>query len=121
MDDVFDCPICKNKLRNIKLPAKYLHAVEKTADYVERTCTRGRSHSIQFFTNEETGKVEFLKISLNPKYSRYIEIDFINERSRISCMKSGRVEHIEIYKVLEPDFPDLVSLREKVALFVIFL
>ena len=121
MDDVLDCPICKNKLRNINLPAKHLHGVGKTSDYIERTCTQGRNHSIQFFADTTTDKIDLLKISLNPKYSRYIEIDFINERCKISCMKSGRAECIEIYKILYPDFPDLVSLKEKVALFIVFL
>lgn len=120
MDDVLNCPICQNKLRNIKLQMKHLHGVGKTAHYIERTCVHGRNHSIQFFTDEETKQVDLIKISLSPKYSRYLEIDYINQKCRIHCMKDGKAEYIDIEKMIEPDFPDLVKLKERVSLYVVF-
>lgn len=120
MDDILSCPICGNKLRNVKTPNKFLHTAGKTSDYIERTCVHGRNHAIQFFTDEATNQVDFLKISLNPKYSRYLEINYVNKTCRISCMKAGKTEYIDIEKMIEPDFPDLIKLKERVALYVVF-
>lgn len=120
MDDVLNCPVCGNKLRNIWLEDKHLYGVTKTANYVERTCAQARNHSIQFFTDEATGKVDLVKISLNSKYSKYLEIDYVNKKCKISCMKAGKIEHINIDKMLELDFPNLTKLKEKVNLYVFF-
>jgi uncharacterized protein YbaR (Trm112 family) len=120
MDDTLVCPICKNKLNNIKLSNKFLHAIDKTSDYVVRRCIRGMNHFLTFYVDENTWQVDFLKISLNPKYSRYIEIDFVNQKCRIACLKDSKPEYIEIDKMLYPDFPHLTKLKEKVSLFVVF-
>lgn len=120
MDDIQSCPICNNKLRTIKTPNKFLYWIEKTANYTERLCNKGMNHSLQIFTDEATGKVDLLILSLNPKYSRYLEIDFYNQKCRINCMKEGKSEYIDITKMVEPDFPDLVKLKERVSLYVTF-
>lgn len=120
MDDTLVCPICENKLRTIRITNKHLFPVNKTANYAERTCSEGMNHSLQLFTDEETGQIDFLKISLNPKYSRYIEIDFINQKCRINCMKNGKSEYIDVPKMIEPDFPALVKLKERVSLYIVF-
>lgn len=120
MDDISNCPICSNKLRTVWLFNKYLHPINKTANYAERTCAIGMNHSLQLFADNITNKVDFLKLSLNPKYSRYLEIDFLNQRCRISCFKEGQPKHIEIDKIIEPDFPHLIKLKEKVAMFICF-
>ena len=70
--------------------------------------------------DEATGKIDLLKLSLSPQYSRFIEINYVLGKSRISCMKNSQPDYIEIEKILEPDFPDLTKLREKVSLYVIF-
>lgn len=120
MDDILNCPICGNKLRNVKMANKLLHGTGKTSDYIERTCAQGRNHTIQFFTDEATNQVDLLKISLNPKYSRYLEINYVTKSCRISCMKAGKAEYIEIEKMIDPDFPDLIKLKERVAMYVVF-
>ena len=120
MDDTLNCPMCGNRLRTINTPAKFLHYVGKTADYVERTCSRGMNHSLQLFTDDNTGKVDLLKLSLNPKYSKYLEIDFFNQKCRISLLKESKPFYIEIDKMIEPDFPLLVKLKERVNLYVVF-
>ena len=120
MDDTLACPICGNKLRNIKLSNKFLHPVGKTANYIERTCSEGMNHSLQLFTDENNNQVDFLKLSLNPKYSRYIEIDFINQKCRINCLKEGKPDYIDIPKMIYPDFPLLTKLKERVSLYIIF-
>lgn len=94
--------------------------MSKTADYVERTCSSGMNHVIQLFADSNTKKVDFIKLSLNPKYSRYLEIDFLNQKCRINCMKDGKAEYIEVPKMIIPDFPNLVRLKERVSLYVVF-
>lgn len=120
MDDTLTCPVCGNKLRTINLYNKYLHPVGKSADYTERTCSAGMNHSLQFFSNKDSKEIEFLKLSLNPKYSRYLEIDFVNQKCRIHCMKDGKAEYIEIDKIIVPDFPLLEKLKEKVNVYILF-
>jgi hypothetical protein len=120
MDDTLTCPVCGNKLRTINLNNKYLHPVGKNGDYIERTCSDGMNHSLQFFWNKQSKKIELLKLSLNHKYSRYLEIDFVNEKCKIQCMKNGKAEHIEIDKIIVPDFPLLEKLKEKVNFYILF-
>lgn len=120
MEDTTSCPICGNKLRTVRMAKKHLHWVDRTANYAERTCTRGMNHSLQIFVDESTRLVDMLMLSLNPKYSRYLEIDFVNRKCRINCMKEGKPDYIDIDKMIEPDFPDLTKLKEKVAMYVVF-
>lgn len=120
MDDVLLCPICGNKMRTSHQQNKLLHEVEKTADYASRVCSNQPNHVVILWTDKETKKVDLLKISLNPKYSRFIEIDFVNQKCRITCAKEGEYEYIDIPKMIEPDFPDLTKLKERVSLYVVF-
>lgn len=120
MDDTTNCPICGRKMRIVNLYGKMLHNVNKQADYTERTCVQSATHLLQFFADKTTGKVDFINLSLDPKNSKYLEIDFVNEKCRISCMKDGVPEYIEIPKMIVPDFPQLEKLKEKVNLFVVF-
>jgi hypothetical protein len=78
------------------------------------------NHSLMLFADKATKKVDFLKLSLNPKYSRFLEIDYVNQKCRINCMKDQKSDYIEIDKMLHPDFPDLVKLKEIVNLYVVF-
>jgi hypothetical protein len=119
MDDTLACPICGDKFRNLNLPNKFLHDINKTADYVERTCT-GMNHCLQLFSDIATKQVDFLKLSLNAKYSRYLDIDFLNQKCRISCLKDSKPEYIEIPKMIVPDFPHLTKLKERVSMYVVF-
>ena len=119
MDDTLVCPICGLKLHNINRKNKHLLPAGKTANYVQRTC-HGLNHFLQIFVDGYTDRVDFLKLSLNPKYSRYLEIDFINQTCRISCMKGGQAEYIDIPKMIVPDFPKLIKLKERVAVYVTF-
>ncbi len=119
MDDVLHCPICNLKLRNLKLDG-YVYAVGRTGNFVERTCSTGMNHTLMLFTDTETKKVELLKLSLNPKYSRFLDINFREQRCRIVCLKKNKPEYIEVPKMIYPDFPHLTKLREKVAMYVCF-
>jgi hypothetical protein len=120
MNDTLACPICQNKLRTVKLKDCYLTSSFKSSNYFERTCN-GTNHSLQFFTNEDTDQVEILKFSLNPKYSIFLEINYVDQSSRVYCLKKGLISNtIEISKMIVPDFPDLVNLKEKIGMYVVF-
>ena len=120
MEDTTACPICKNKLRTIKLPERLLYPVSKISSFLERTCGLGMNHSLQFFVDLETGKVDFLKLSLNPKYSRFLEVDFVNQKCRIACYRNSEPQYVEIPKMVELDFPNLEKLKERISLYVTF-
>lgn len=133
MDDIIFCPICDNKFTSrstyittldpealpIKKTKRYCSRAHKPSNYTERVCTN-MNHSILIMANKTTNKIDFIKMSLNPKYSKYIEIDFYHQKCRISCLKDGKPEYIEVPKMITPDFPDLIKLREKVLLYVTF-
>lgn len=120
MDDTVTCPICGRKLRTVNLDNRLLHFINKQSDYAERSCTKALTHTLQLFADKQTGKIDFINLSLNPKNSRYLEIDFVNQKCRISCRKDGAVEYIEIPKMIFPDFPHLEKLKERVNLYVVF-
>ncbi len=119
MDDTTSCPICNNKLRSLKHPNKYLHPIAKTANFYERTCN-GINHMLQFYTDSSTNKIDFIKVSLTPNYSRFVEIDFFNQKSRISYIIESKPEYVEVPKILELDFPNLIKLKEKISLYATF-
>lgn len=123
MDDTKKCPVCGLKLRTINLKNKFLHGVGKQSDYIERCCTKGINHTVQFFSDKKTGKIDFMKLSLSNNYSKFLEIDFINRKCRISCYKSGqpgKTEYIDINKMIFPDFPNLTDLKLKVNMYITF-
>jgi uncharacterized protein YbaR (Trm112 family) len=120
MDDVLHCPICGNKLKTNHHTNKLLHPTGKTVDYAERICSEWPNHILAIWTDKASKKVDLLKFSLNPKYSRFLEIDYVNQKCRIICTKEGEIQNIEIPKMIEPDFPDLEKLKERVSLYVVF-
>ena len=120
MEDTLSCPICGSKLRNNYLHNQFIQVLGKTSTFVERSCTAQHNHSIRFFVDGATGKIDFLRLPLNPQCSRFIEINYLLNKSRISCWKDNKPEYLEIERVLDPDFPDLTKLREKVGIYVVF-
>ena len=113
------CPICGNKMRNRKHVVSLHYINGRDGEYTERLCN-GVNHTIQIFVSEKENTVDFVRISLDPKYSKLIEIDYYNQKCSISCMKNGVADVIKIDKMIEPDFPDLEKLKEKVSLYVTF-
>jgi len=95
-----------------------LHPIGKTADYAERVCSEGYNHIISLWTDKTTKTVDLLKVSLSAKYSRFLEIDFINKKCRIICAKGGKHQYIDIPRLLVPDFPSLTELKKVVSLFI---
>lgn len=117
MDDIRVCPICNTKLTSLRAP-RYIGSINKWGKYVERLCT-GANHFFQIFV--EDNKVDYLKVSLVPDYSVFFTADYYNQKCIVSCLKNGISEHdIKIPRLIEPDFPDLVKLKEKISIYVVF-
>lgn len=110
------CYICGDKLR--KINRKSIYELDKDITYNERCCI-GVNHSLQFFVNEDSKKVELLKISLKPDYSVFIVINFYLKKCKLITFKHGNQQIIEINRLLYPDFPDLVKLKEKVKMYMV--
>lgn len=121
MQDVLTCPICSLKLESVsKKRLRTLHWINKTSTYTEKKCVAGRNHSLLLFADKLTGKIDLIKFSIESDYSKFIEIDFVNQKCRIHCLKAGQPHYIEISSIIEPDFPNLEKLKQKVSLFVTF-
>jgi len=78
------------------------------------------NHNIQFYVDGYTGKVDFLTLSLDHKYSKYIEFDFVNQKCKISCFKNGQMQYINVPKIIIPDFPKLTALKERISMYITF-
>lgn len=118
MQDVQLCPICSAKLQSVSKKKRKLHWINKVSTYAEKKCVKGHNHSLQLFTDKLTGKIDLLKFSLEANYSKFIEIDFVNQRCRINCLKASVSSYIDIPGIIEPDFPALEKLKQKVSLYV---
>jgi|SRR5208283_122354 hypothetical protein len=118
MDDTSSCPICNAILRSTK-HYEFLYATNKSGKYVERICRDAPNHLFQIYYDESTSQVDFLKLSLSPVYSRWVEIDFHNKRSRIIIYNGYERQYIDIPRTLEPDFPQLTELKSKVSLYTL--
>ena len=112
------CPVCGDKLRNSKIAGSLFFIVGTHDNYTERLCN-GTNHTLQIFVNERTNFIVLVRVSLDSKYSRFISLDYLNQKSTIICYKNSVPEAINIAKLLIPDFPDLRKLKEKVGLYVV--
>lgn len=121
MDDFTHCPICNNKLRTHHLTNWTQFYLPKTADYIERICSHGFNHSLLIATDPISLQIDFMKLSLNPSFSRFIEIDFINSKCRVRIYQENDPDLIiNIPSLLMPDFPSLALLNQKVSLYLTF-
>lgn len=121
MQDVHDCPICGTRLKIIsKKKLKYLHIIGKQGFYTEKVCVQHHTHYLQIFSNVTTNKIDFIKFSINTEFSRIVEVDFHNKKSRIQCLNQGISDYIiHVPNVLELDFPTLTKLKEKVSMYIV--
>lgn len=108
MDDTLLCPICGHKFRNIK----------RSAEIIERVCP-GTNHVIQLFTNTVKQQVTEIKLSLDHKYSKHLNINYEKQSTQIICMRNSKPFYIDLPEVLELDFPNLVKIKKKVDLYIL--
>lgn len=105
MDDTKICPICKNKFNSKSI----------NNSKFERTCS-GINHTLTIISSSK--QIESIKFSLDSKYSKFIEIDFLNNLSTITCYDNKKESKIKIPKILTPDFPKLTSLKQNVQMYI---
>lgn len=120
MDDTPLCPICGRKMRTLHLKNRKLYEIDKTANYTERVCSKGMNHTLQTFSDPQSHQVDLLTLSLNPVYSIFLQVDFFNKKCLLSCTKNNETKTINIDKLLELDFPDLVKLKERISMYITF-
>ena len=120
MDDTLICPICDRKFLSSKYANMHLKEIDKIANYTSRICTKSMNHVLSFWTDQDTNKVDYIRISLEPNNSKVITIDFHNEKSKISMYKNSDPQYIHLQRTFEPDFPSLENLRKQVNLFILF-
>jgi hypothetical protein len=118
MDDTLHCPICGTKLKNHSVGETYLFPLDKMSKYTERVC-QGINHTLYFFVDDATGRIDYLKIIFEPSYSKLLEIDYVHQRCRVGCTKNSLTEYIDV-GMIQPDFPNLTRLKEKINLYVVF-
>lgn len=119
MDDTKSCPICGNKLRNSR---RYKFSIDKFKfiDYFERSCTK-YNHVLRMFSDEDTNQVDLIRITLSPSYSKLIEIDFLNQSTKISILKMSKIEYsVNLPRLIEPDFPNLTKLQDKIQFYMTY-
>lgn len=116
MDDITNCPICNNFLKNSNV--KFLYQTNKMVPYAVRTCTKGFAHTLRLYTDKATSKVDLIEFSISPNYSKFIEINFIKSSTQIT-IKNNTTSFIHLDKVIFPDFPDLTGLLKQVDTFIL--
>lgn len=119
MNDTLKCPICKSKLKNKNLLNHNLYLTNSIGNYIQRTCS-GMNHMLQFFIEIKTKKVVGLKTSLVHDYSKFIEINFIDNKSKITCFKMGIPNNIYLPNIPRLDFPEFKELNDKINKLITF-
>lgn len=117
MEDTLFCPICQTRLRTIRLNNTFVSAINKTSTFYERTCV-GLNHSLMFYTDKKTKTIDFIKLSLDSKYSKFLKVNFITKTCEIACFKKSEEKIISVPKMLDLDFPNLTQLKEKISIYV---
>lgn len=112
MEDFSICPICGKKLSVIKLN-RFIKFIDKTSCFLDKKCV-GVNHFFQIFIDQVTKKIDYMKFSLYPTYSQYVHINFIKQYSNIYIYKNGEHFKINIPRIIDPDFPNLIGIKEKI-------
>jgi len=75
------------------------------------------NHFFQLFFNKSSLNVDYLRFSINPDYSIYLDLDFVNQKTRITLFEENKPSYIHLNKLLTPDFPKLIQIKKKVSLY----
>lgn len=104
MKDNNNCLVCNSGLQKIHL----------TKNIIEKLCTNSYSHSFYLISNKSNKDILYFKFSLNPYFTRFLEVDYRIGQSVI-CDRDKR---ILVSRILEPDFPCLDILNNQLDLFL---
>lgn len=101
------CPICANKLKSAQNPD----------EFVQLTCRDAPAHYISFITKEK----KILNIYLVLDDYSAIEIRFPFKQTIYYYNPSNSNQFLTIPKLLTPDFPSLVKLKQKLSTLRVFI
>lgn len=105
MQDLSNCPICQNKLKNRNFNKA-----------IQRTCAKGIAHFFSIKIIDK--KVVNLNLYLDDYTS--LEIDYISGNSIYFYDKLNHLNKIVIPKILDLDFPSLLNLKSKLSIYILF-
>jgi len=120
MDDTLLCPICGSKMRNLIMNDKFCYQIGKVLSYIERSCHNKVNHYVQMIVDKSSKKVFCVKLPLNPQYSKTIEINFYKSECILNLLKDKISYTLNIPKIIVPDFPNLIKLKQQVNLYSLF-
>lgn len=121
MLDTFNCPICQCKLVSMA-PETYYTTSNIKKKFIVRHCTTNLNHHLMMHVDPSTFAIEYLKFSLDPYFSKNIHIDFMQNTCKVICLKDSKiVQSVNLPKIPELDFPDLISLNQKVSTYLTFM
>lgn len=115
MKDTLYCPICKVRMSSRKI-TWIINGIHQ-GPTISRLCA-GFNHFLTMYIQGK--RVAFLKVSLNAQYTRQVEIDYRSQTSSIIYPYSTFNVFTKIPKLLVPDFPNLIELKEKVDVLLAF-
>lgn len=112
MFDSKKCPICQQNTKNLSLD--YSYQLNLHGNFIERTCSYARNHSLQFIADKKTKKILSIIFSLDFKYSKFISVNFVQSCSFLILPS----QTIKFPYLLLPDFPSLDNLNKKINLLL---
>lgn len=115
MDDIYNCPICNSNLIITNKKNVFLSEIEAWGDFKIKICP-GANHFLKIISNNK--EMLWLMCSLNQQYTKFIAINYHQQRCLIICSKNNIKQSIFINKLLTTDFPHLHHLKKKVDMYV---
>jgi hypothetical protein len=116
MDDAHNCPICNSVLKITNKKDIFLSEIKTWGNFAIKICP-GANHFLKIISNDQKEMV-WLMCSLNKEYTKFIIINYYQQRCLIICSKNNIRQSIAIDKLLMPDFPHLHLLKKKVDMYV---
>lgn len=120
MQDTRACLFCNKKLSNRNFPGQVFSGV--FANFSERNCQADLGHTFKLIWNETHTCPAWLQITWRTSSNtvRAMIIDFAQGTSLIRCWRNNTPYDVKVERILVPDFPNLISLNEKVDLIILY-
>ena len=104
MENVENCPICQEKLKESQF-----------FNFIEKSCYNGYGHWLTLLIDSNSLKVINARFCLDVNGSKIISISFKDKKTTIQFLQNSvKYNYIELDYSLEPDFPELTKLKNKI-------
>ena len=110
------CPMCGKKLTNSNSPSQIIGG--KLSKFTQSWCVSEFDHQFEILWDENSYQIDLMQI--NWDNCRSVKLNYVNNISNIFCWKKNTAYSIIVPRVLEPDFPNLKSFKEKVDLIILY-